>query len=311
MMPTRGTCAAVLFVAGLAFAAPVSSPGEAGGLRYQFKEGDKLQYLLIEKGGLEIDAGIGAQKIGSNSTFDVNWRVTRAGKDGKYTIIQTFQRIRVEADTPGGKAKYDSKDDKAPEDAVGKVMAEVFGLFSGAEMTLIVDTRGNIESLKFSDKLAKSLAKLPPQNAAAAASLSEDGLRRMVAQCLTVLPADGKTPARGVSWQSRLKAKFIAAVNFTLDNKSSQAGEVTRGGKKLLKIETRSTLAMSAEPGTPATIKVESQDAKSTSYFDRAAGRLAESTYSQQIAVEVQENGQTIKIKGKMETTLKQVEAKK
>jgi hypothetical protein len=296
-MPPRARLAAW---AALLFAA---APAAADAPRYKFKEGDTAKYVLNEQSTMFIDVGLGATKIVGDSTFDLTWKVTKVGKDGKFTITQTVGRVRVDIDTPGGKIKYDSKG-QPPDDALGKAAAEVFGLFPGNDMTLVVDPRGNIESLKYSAKLAAALRKLPPQAAQAAASLSEESMRRMVGQCLPVLPP--KEFAKGDSWTSGLKAKFAGVVNFTLDNKSTDQGEVTRGGRKLRKIVTKSKVTASADPGAPGKIEVKMQDVGSTSYFDRAAGRLAEGAYTQNIEMEVQENGKTVNIKAKTVTTLKQ-----
>jgi hypothetical protein len=296
MMPPRArwaACAALLFAA---------APAAADAPRYKFKEGDTAKYVITERGAMEMDLGLGAMKFVSDVKLDLTWKVTKTGKDGKFTITQAVDRVRVDIDTPGGKIKYDSKG-QPPDDSLGKMAAEVFGVFPGNDMTLVLDPRGNVESLKYSAKLAAALRKLPPQAAQAAVSLSEDSVRRMIGQCVPVLPP--KEFAKGDSWKSGLKAKFAGSVNFSLDNKNTYEGEVTRGGRKLQKIVTKSKLAVAADPAASGSIEVKSQDVGSTSYFDRAAGRFAEGSYSQKIEMEVKENGKTITIKGTTVTTLK------
>src|SRR5438874_1878025 len=103
-------CAALLLSAGIAEAAP----DDAGVLRYKFKEGDKVKYVLTEKSAVEMDAGAGAQKIEVVTVFDLGWQVTKV-KDGKYTVTQSIERIRMDAGAGAGKISYDSKSGKAPE----------------------------------------------------------------------------------------------------------------------------------------------------------------------------------------------------
>jgi hypothetical protein len=294
-------CAAVLLAAGLAAAAPV--PGEEQPLRYKFKEGQKTRYTLEEKSNMEMDLGAGAIKIDATTRLDLTWTVTKVGKDGKATVTQTIDRVRFNLDTPQGKANYDSKDAKAPEGEVAKQLADALAVFLGAETTLTVDPQAGIESLKFSDKLCTDISNLPAGVAPASQALSEDAIRRMVAQCVPALPK--AAPAKGKTWDSKLQATFQGQAKMTLDNKHSYEGAVTRGGQTLEKITTKPTLTVETEPGSPGTLKVEKQDINSTSYFDRSAGRLVETAFAQKVTLTVTQGEKTATMKGVMNTTLK------
>jgi Family of unknown function (DUF6263) len=295
----------LLLAAANACAAPL--PGESA-LRYQIKEGDKLRYVIEEKAIAEMANASGSIKIEGTVVFDLTWQATKVGKDGKVLIEQTFDRVRVIANVPGGKLDYDSKAAGKPEDAANKQLAEAMNFFVGDKMFLALDSRGRIENLKYSKKLAAAVAKLSPGAASHARSLSEDSLRRMVGVCVPVLPE--KAPAKGTTWASTLKAKFAGAVNFTLDNKYAYEGEVKRDGRTVAKIVNRPTLTLSATAGTGIDVKALSQDVSSTAYFDRASGRLVESMYSQKVELEISANGEKVTMKGNSQMRLKLVEKK-
>jgi hypothetical protein len=295
------SCLALLLAGSFGFAAPAD---EESPLRYRFKEGEVIQYVLEEKGTAEF-AGT---KIDATSIIDLKWRVDKVNKNGSVTLTQTMGRIRMEFDIGEKNVKYDSKAGAAPDDPVEKMLTEALGIYVGEEMVLTLDAKGNVESLKFAKKLAEAVDKLSPESKAIVNALSEDGVRRMVAQCLPPLP--NAAPSEQKPWESKLSATFAGAAKFTLDNKHTYAGTVTRGGKKLDKIETASTINLAAVDPAAATVKMIEQEAKSTAHIDRASGRLIDSEYSQKVEMEITENGQTVTIKGKTKTTLKLADPK-
>ncbi len=282
---------------------------EKANLRYQFKEGQKLRYSLEEKGEMEFGIAGNQTRIETRTVFHLLWQVARVNKEGKVTVRQTLERIQMTLDLPTGKMSYDSQAGKEPDDATSKELARALKVFVGEEMTLTLDSRGQIESLKYSAKLAGEIARLPPQAASMAQVLSEDVLRRTIGQCLPAMPE--KAPNKGQTWDSKLQAKMSSAVNFTLDNKYTLEGEVKRQGRTTVKIGNKPTITVTTNPGSAATIKVLKQQASSTSYFEPATGRLLESVYAQKLELEVSENGQTTTLKGGLQATLTRVEKEK
>jgi hypothetical protein len=293
----------VLLAAGLAGAAP--APAEADLLRYRFKEGDRVKYVLEEKTVIEIDLGTGPAAVETTTTLDLAWQVANVGKEGKYTVTQTIERLRMEFPTTRGKLSYDSKA-KAGDDPNSNQWAGALGVFTGGEMTLVLDGRGRIDGLKYSEKLARGVAGLPLWAAGAAAALSEDNVRRMLGECLPMLPE--KAPVKGQPWDSKLQAKFAGEVNLTLDNKHTCEGAEARGDGKLEKIVTKPTLTASAEKSMIELLK---QDVSSTSYFDRAAGRVRETVFTQKIELKSTQGGRAVTVKGTTVVTMKLVDKEK
>jgi hypothetical protein len=176
-------------------------------------------------------------------------------------------------------------------------------------MTLVLDPRGTVDSLKFSDKLAGAVAKLPPEVASFTATMSEDSLRRMLGQCLPALPKDA--PAKDKPWDSKLEAKYAGIGKVALDNKHASEGTVTRAGRRVEKITTKAKLSFDADAGSGTTYKVVEQDLAGTSYFDRATGRLIETVFASKLTIEATRDEQKVTIKVKTETTLKPADKEK
>jgi hypothetical protein len=308
MMPATRftiTSVAVLFAAGLAAAAPL--PSEDGALRYKFKEGMKVKYTYEEKNAGDFIVAGTATKTETRAVYDLTWQVTRVGKDGTASITQVVDRVRMDTTAGGTRISYDSSVPNGAADELTKVLAEAFGVLVGAETTLTIDARGRIEGVKHSEKLARDIAGLSPGATGAAQAFSEPGVRRMFGQCLPVLPE--KAPATGQTWESKLEAKLAGFGNFTMDNKHTYEGSATLAGRKVEKVVTKPTLGLTADPGM-GTVKLLDQDAKCTSYIERASGRLIETTCAQKFDMEMTMGGQTITLKMKIDTTLKLVNEK-
>ncbi len=72
------------------------------GLRYKFKEGEKLRFVTESKTTVEA-SGLGEPaKIETTLVFDMTWEVTKVDKDGRATVKSTLDRARFSADTPEG-----------------------------------------------------------------------------------------------------------------------------------------------------------------------------------------------------------------
>src|SRR5438445_123254 len=63
-------------------------------LRYQFKKGEKLQYVLEQKMFTKISSKSIKTESTANQTIDTTWTVKDVNKDGKATITVRFERMR-------------------------------------------------------------------------------------------------------------------------------------------------------------------------------------------------------------------------
>jgi hypothetical protein len=139
-------------------------------------------------------------------------------------------------------------------------------------------------------------------------SPSEDGVKRMMTQTGLVLP---DSPAgKGKSWNSKVEGKMGTFGKMVVDTKFSYEGPETRGGKRLEKISAKPTVTLLVDDDAPVSMKIASQDSKGAAYFDNEAGRLVETTMTQNLEMEVTTMGQTFAQKLKNVTTMKLADKK-
>jgi hypothetical protein len=127
-------------------------------LRYKFKEGDKLNYELINQSELTIN---GERGYVVKVQHDVFWRIKKVSTSGKATVAVRLDRVRFFSETPpgtkdsdgqlaDGRIEYDSKGPKKFEGAAGKTAeAELKKLpRAGLEFEMTIDALGHISAPK-------------------------------------------------------------------------------------------------------------------------------------------------------------------
>jgi hypothetical protein len=284
MVFTRGSFAYVGLVvtAGLLQAAPAP---EVSAIRYRFKQGDKLYYALEQKATVAMN--FMGQQINQETaqTLDMSWQVTGVDKDGKAKITLTFERVRLKSDGLTGKADFDSKDGKLPDDPSGKQMAEHMKPLVGGEVTFTMDARGRLTDIKPSDKLAKALKNAPAQNLGGLGEFqTEEGMKRSLAQFIVALPTGELT--KGKAWTEKITEKSPQGT-ITLENKYTYEGSTKRGDTKLEKIVNKPVIDVKPDDNTPVPFKLTTKDAKGVVYFDSARGRLVENHLALDMKMEV------------------------
>src|SRR5262245_14836894 len=189
-----------LSVAGLfALALWIGAPAQAQTvLKYKFKEGEKLAYVMDQKMNMQMDVAGQDISIAISQVMDMDWETGAVDKDGKALIKQKLGRIQFTMEGGAiGKVTYDSKDGKLPCGPVGDIMGPLFKALEGAEFSMKMSPTGEISDVAVPEKLAKAMKNLP---AGAGADLfSEDALKKMMTQSGLVLPAKGAE--QGKAWE--------------------------------------------------------------------------------------------------------------
>jgi len=116
-------------------------------------------------------------------------------------------------------------------------------------------------------------------------SLDEEGLKRMVAEGVALLPAEAVK--EGTTWKKQILAKMGPAT-MTTDVEYSYAGTEDRNGKMLDKIamSSNTTIELPEDADVDAEFEISEQDDKGTIYFDPAAGRTIEATRKVKMTIE-------------------------
>ncbi len=273
-------------------------------LRYQYKEGDKLNYTMdqtqkqaISVMGMDIETS-------TAMNMEMTWNV-KSVKDKKAQVSQTMDRIKMKMDSAFAAFDYDSKDGKEPEGPVGMILGPLFAAMVGAEVTVTTNEIGEVSDTKVSDKLVDAL-KTNPALAQMGGAFSEEGLKNMFGQSSgLMLPKD--PVKKGDTWDQKMELKMPPVGIMKMHNKFTYMGSEERGGKMLEKIDVKIdlTIAPIEDPNQPFEIKVKSSEMKGTMYFDNKAGRLAESVLNTKMAMEINAMGNVIDSSMDQTVTLK------
>jgi hypothetical protein len=289
----------VLAVAATLSAAPVQAQVT---LRYKFKEGDKLNYVMEQKMDMTMNNAGNESTVTMTQKMDMTWKVTAVDKDGTAKITQTIDRVHITMDTPppGGKTEFDSKDDKEPTDPVGKMIAPIFKAMVGAEFTLTMTPRGEAKDVVVPQKLLDAVEKAGP----AAGGMTPDVLKQMASQGGLVLPE--KALKKGDTWTPEPnKLKMEPLGTMTVKTEATYEGEVTKDGKKLEQIALKPKMTLEAPANATTKMTLKKQDNKGTALFDSAKGQLAETTMEMTMDMEIVAGGQTVNMKQKQAVSMK------
>lgn len=260
-----------LVVVGASVTAPIPSPT---GLRYKFKEGEKLHYDLVRKMTMNMSVGGNEITMKMNQNIDTVWHVLKVDRSGTARMTQTITRIRFEMDMQDMKIEYDSKTGKMPEGPIGEAIAPLFKAMVNEPFKLNMDPQGNLKDIEIPESLKKAAKDLPAGAAGGLGEMfTEEGFKNLMNQASLVLPREGVM--KGKTWKQvnttkMPSGKSTVTVNYTYD------GPITRAGKTLEAISLKPSTKIELDECAQLKIKVGKEEASGKAYFDKASGRLVE-----------------------------------
>jgi hypothetical protein len=262
----------------------VSSSAQTS-LRYQFKKGEKLQYLLALKLFTKLSSKSIKNESTASQTIDTSWTVKDVDKDGKATITVKFERLRFTLGDLRDKVVFDSKDGKEPEGKLAKFLTPMLKAQAALEFDMAVDPRGKVSDVKLSEKsleAAKGLADTP-----GAEALSTEELEKTMNQAIPLLPAEAVKP--GATWNRVLTSKTPFG-GMKIEQTLAYKGLNNRDGKMLAEITIKPNITVAAD----AKVKLKEQEGKGTAFFDPESGRMVELTATQTMSLEISVGGQEV-----------------
>jgi hypothetical protein len=296
-LPIGRVIAFSLLFAGLSSAAPAPTPGA---LRYKFTVGEKLEYVSEHKMVITLDV-LGTEKtITVTWTQDMVWHTLAREKDGA-KISQTVERLRVgiEGPDPIGKGRYDSRDGKMPEGPVFEKIGPMLKSIVGKPVTMTVDPSGRSKDVKVPEAIQKEMKALDESNKANGTSFGS--FNKLFGQGELILP--NFSAAKGKVWE-RTEVSPATGGTLSIRHVYEHAGTEMRGGRKVEVISIKPTSKFQSD-GSPATMKLKSQEASGKAWVDRAAGRLVETSITVKMELEVDLNGTTVTQKIEQTTSMK------
>jgi hypothetical protein len=242
-------------------------------LRYQFKEKDKLAYVIEQKTKSTMNL-MGADIVSHiSATMSLNWEVIKVDSQGNAQVKIMATHSKMSLDSLLGMVQVDSKDKDGPNDAAGKMLAQMNKAIAAMEITATMLPTGEMKDVKVSAATAKAMKAIP--SADQFGDLADpDNFKDM----LSSLVFPDKAVTKGKSWTLKTESKspegkISTEQVFTLEE------TIDRDGAKLDKISLKPTIKVEADP--KAMIKVKSIKAAGHALFDNKTGRFVESTINQ------------------------------
>jgi hypothetical protein len=259
-------------------------------LRYKFKEGEKLEYVVDQDqkmsmsiNGMDIDMKV-------KMVMEMDWQTLKVDNQGAAEVKVVISRVKMAMDGPTGNVEVDSKDKEEPGDPIGQIFAQIVKAIGGMEMTFTSDATGDLRDTKISEGTAKKLKGIPGIDKLGGDMFSPDNMKSMMASNM-VLP---KEPvSKGKSWTQKTNQKLPFG-KLTGETTYTYEGEIEKNGKKLEKIAVKPDIKIEPDPNSPIQIKVKGGSGKGTTLFDNTAGRVIESTNEQKMEMELEIGGMTI-----------------
>ena len=275
-------------------------------LRYKFKEGDKLDYVVDQDGkismnvlGMDLDMSTKMVMELSSVTLKVDEKGSAQGK-------VTLNKVKMTMEGgPFGKIEVDSTDDNEPDNPFAKIFYDMVKGARGLEMTFSVDPLGKLSDVKLSE--GKKMKKLPGGGLGigGGGAIGPDALKAMV-EGYVYIPLPEKAVSKGDSWTQKMTTKTDLG-KMTGENKYTYDGEE----KGLHKFAVKPDMKVDTDPNAPVSIKLKNGSGKGVTLFDNKAGRIASANGEAKMEMEIEAMGQSIAVNSTQTTTLRVKTGKK
>lgn len=256
----------------LLFGLPLAGLAEEINLAWNLKAEDRFQVVREQQAVAHTSVASKPVRTSIETKVTMTWQVEALDDQGNATIVQTLNEILVEMDAGSGVLKYDSSVAIKPTGPVKTIADGVMPLV-GESFTVTMSPRGEMTSLKPSDKLAKLFVGKMAEDAG---GFSAQGIAKLLQQPLLLLPE--KPVDAGDTWEvKRDLPSSLGLLQQTLTYKFAGVGEGDQA--KTARIELGGTIA--APPGAADKPKLKSNELTGLAQFDIEAGRLVEMTAKQ------------------------------
>jgi hypothetical protein len=268
-------------------------------LRYKFKEGDKLEYVVDQDQkiamnvlGMDID-------MTSKLAMGLSCNILQVDDKGNAKFKVTLDRVKMVMEGgPFGKIEIDSKDKDEPDNPIEKLFSEMVKSIAGLEMSFTADNAGNLSDVKLSElKKMKKVggAGLPVGGTA----FGPDTLKSLV-EGNVLIPLPKEPISKGKSWTNKINTKTDLG-KVAGENTYTYEGDEN----DLVKLAVKPDMKIDTDPNAKIQMKVKSNKGKGHTLFDNQAGRIAGATSEATMEMEIEAMGQTIDLRTTQTTTLR------
>lgn len=277
------------FLASLAIAA-VAAPAIGETLRYQFKEGDKMNYVLDNDLQAKIDFNGSAIEFGMKMTFDLDWKVKSVSEDGSAVLEQTVDRLQIAMNSPiQGEFSYDSAaSGSEPEGQAWEELGPVLKAMRGGPFEVKVSPTGKVAEIKLPKALDDIFQERGGRRGGPGGRmnlLTSESVKQQIERAFIPLP-EGEAK-EGETWKQNIENKFGRAGTQKLEITYTLAGMEDKDGKQVAKIDSKSnmTFVPNEEGGGEVDAEIEEQKGSGSVLFNATAGRIVEAKSNQQVVM--------------------------
>jgi Family of unknown function (DUF6263) len=287
-MHTKSVMRSVL-AAGLALF--VVSTLQAEELRWKFKQGETLDYVLQRGVDGQLTLSGAEIKFTMNMIFDTSWKPVSVADDGTADVGLTVDRIQINMSSPlFGKMAYDSKSSEEPQGPVWQQMKPVMTGMLGETFQAKISPLGVVSDIKLPKKLADALAaqEIGPHRrqgfGIGGGGFDEKGIKELLVKSVLPLP---ETADKNATWKQSFENKIPMIGTQVSETTFSVAGTEKQDGKDLAKIRAVTELSFEPNENPRADLEIMEQEASATFYFDPQAGHLVKAEGTQKAEMEI------------------------
>jgi hypothetical protein len=277
----------VLGLALVVLAGSPGSPARGATLRWKFKAGEKLQYVLDQR-SVRLATLPGGEQVRTTltQTIEMTWTVKSVDPNGQAELTQTITRIRDQLEGMVGSYTYDSKEGKDPQGIIVAAKLPVFKALLGAEIPFKMNARGETIEVRIPDALAKTLSDLGPAAGAAGALFTEEGMKEMISRSGLVLPEEDLAAGKTWTQQTRNASPAGALVLMaTYRYEGPAPNDGPDAARITVSVQTEIQPAGADARQNTGGFKIRSQKSEGTYTFDNAAGHILRSSLKESIEV--------------------------
>ncbi len=280
----RGFPRVVLFlVCAATLTATAAFAGET--IRYKFTPGQKLDYKMVQE--TEQVASLPGQTITTiiNQDTNMQWLIEEVNEDGTAIIKQSIDGMRLAMKGPIGSFSYDSNSDEEVSGPVASMIKPILDSLKGAQFTVTMSSRGEIENIEVPDGVIQAMKKVP--NAQMMGEMfSKEGFQKMMSTGSLTFPEGELTV--GDEWSASFEMKNPAlGGKQAIVTKYRYAGQETVEGSSYDKFDVSIMLDFGEGNVAGGKLKITEQESTGTILFDRSAGRMKSAEINMNMDMEV------------------------
>jgi len=272
-----------LIVGLLLLSSHVGSTAGAANLRWRFRAGETLHYVMDQKTATTVKAGPQEIQTMVTQTIELEWVVKDVQADDVANLTQKITRLHTKIQSPfGAPFEYDSKDAKDPQGPIAAGLVPLLKSLIGAEFSFKMSPQGELTDVQVPEAVVKAIREAGPL-AGAGGMFTAEGLKHMVTESSLTLPREDL--AKGKSWTRQSKLPMAKLGTMQLDKVYSYQGPEVHDGKPMERIdlEVKMNIERTADAELDGTLK--SQDGKGMFFFDNAAGHIADSSVNEKVSM--------------------------